>query len=231
LSSLATALLAVLLGLLPALLAVLLAAPLTLLTGRHELPGLWVARLLLGLLVLELPELLGVTPVLATLVSAAALLAWPAGLLARGLSCRGNEPLLLLGLLAHLLLGLLRLLTGLLAATLRLSLAPLLTALLLLILPLLALLPPLLVSLRRLLATLPLVLLPTILIVMNHENPSNVGLASDPVPLPLASARCILTPSVDQPLGGLVRHRHVAFGVGIGKIPGVLHGGTFLHVR
>jgi hypothetical protein len=65
-----------------------------LLVRRQELAGLGVTRLVFGLLVLELPELLGAAPVLDTLVGAAALLAGEAGLLPARLLSRRDVPLL-----------------------------------------------------------------------------------------------------------------------------------------
>ncbi len=117
---------------LPTLLALL--SLLALLVLRQELAGLGVTRLVFGFLVLELPELLGVAPVLGALVGTATLLAGEAGLLSRRLLSRRDVPLLLaahplLRLLSRLLLWLLaRLLSlGLLLSLLHLGLlAPLL---------------------------------------------------------------------------------------------------------
>lgn len=64
---------------------------------------------------------------------------------------------------------------------------------------LVALLPLLLVSLCRLLATLLLILPPTILIVMNHENLPSDGWLATRFHFRLASARCISNRSVDEP--------------------------------
>lgn len=107
---------------LAALLALLAAALLGLLaalsTGRQELAGLRVAGSLFRELMHALAELLGVAPVLRSLVSTAALLARPAGFITRRFLRRRDEPLLLLalrGLLlnaSHLLAALLSVLLG-----------------------------------------------------------------------------------------------------------------------
>jgi len=163
-----------LLGLTELSLACLASLTLTLTLLGEELAGLGVARALLGHLAHPLAELGGVALVGRPLAGAAALLARPAGFVTGRFLLCGDEPLLLLGLLAHLgllaltelslaLLSHLTLLAGLLPVLARLGLLadlPLLTSLST-VLTLLWLLPhlPLLAGLLTVLSLLGLALL------------------------------------------------------------------------